>query len=79
MTDEERTGTLTDAEHRAMALTADLWNLLAREVVGYNTSRGGDLRELGAHIHAIQHAVLSQAAARAYPDRYRLLGEVLDG
>lgn len=70
-------GALTDAEHRAMALSAELWNLLAMEVVGAGRSRDGDLRELVGHVHAIQHAVLSQAGARAYPDRYRLLGGVL--
>lgn len=72
-------GTMTEAEHQVMALTAELWNLLAGEVVGQGSSRGGDLRELGGHIHAIQHAVLSQAAARAYPDLYRLLGGVPNG
>jgi hypothetical protein len=69
---------LTDAEHRAMALSAELWNVLVRDVVGdTGTSRAADLRELGAHLHAIQQAVLSQAAGRAYPDRYRLLGRSL--
>lgn len=69
---------LTEAEHEAMVLTVNLWNLLCREVVGQGTSRSGDLRELCDHIHGIQHAVLSQAAARAYPEHYRLLGEVID-
>lgn len=69
---------LTDAEHRAMDLTTQLWNVLATEVVGdMGGSRAGDLRELGAHLHAIQQAVLSQAAGRAYPNRYRLLGRAL--
>jgi hypothetical protein len=69
---------LTDAERRAMDLTTQLWNVLATEVVGdVSGSRAGDLRELGAHLHAIQQAVLSQAAGRAYPDRYRLLGRAL--
>lgn len=65
---------LTEAEHRAMDLTAELWNLLCKDVIGRGPSRAGDLRELIGHIHAIQHTVMSQAAARAYPDRYRLLG-----
>lgn len=65
---------LTEAEHRAVALAADLWNVLAVDVIALGRSRNGDLDELRHHIHAIQQAVLSQAAARAYPDRYRLLG-----
>lgn len=67
---------LTANEHRAVALAADLWNLLAT-IVGNGPSRNGDLSELAHHIHGIQRAVLKQAAARAYPDLYRLLGETL--
>lgn len=65
---------LSPAEHRAMELTAELWNLLAGEVVAAGTSRTGDMRELCGHIHAVQHAILAQAAGRAYPEMYRLLG-----
>jgi hypothetical protein len=68
---------MTDAEHRAMELTAGLWNHLVSEVVADGPSAAGDLRELVVHIHGIQHAIMSQAAARAYPDRYRLLGGTL--
>lgn len=68
---------LTDAEHKAIDLTAELWSLLCREIVGQDRSRDRDLAELAAHIHAIQNDVLAQAAARAYPDRYRLLGGTL--
>jgi hypothetical protein len=67
---------LTEDEHRAVALLAELWNLLSG-IVGPDDTRRGDLAELRPHIHAIQQAVLSQAAARAYPHRYRCLGEVL--
>lgn len=68
---------LTEPEHRALKLTTDLWNLLVQEVVGRDdVSCEQDLRELAAHIHGIQHAIMGQAAARAHPDRYRLLGEV---
>lgn len=58
------------------ALTAELTNTLSR-IVGHNRTRAGDLNELIGHIHAIQQAVMSQAAGRAYPDRLRLLGETL--
>lgn len=64
---------LTVDEHRFMDLTADLANLLGG-IVGHDHSRAGDLNEAVAHIHALQAMVLAQAAARAYPDRYRLLG-----
>lgn len=69
---------LTPDEHRAVELTAELWNALSA-VVGDGPTRGRDLQELAAHIHAIQQAVLSHAAARAYPDRYRLLGDIVGG
>lgn len=68
---------LTEAEHKAVTLAGELWTHIAREVVGAGPTRDADLRELAAHIHGIQHAVMSQAAARLYADRYRLLGEVL--
>ena len=67
---------LTEDEHRFMDLTGDLANLLAR-IVGDGRTRAGDLNEAVAHIHALQALVLAQAAARAYPDKYRLLGEAL--
>jgi hypothetical protein len=66
---------LTADEHRAMELTAELVNLMARAVISYGDSRHGDIQELVEHIHGIQNMILAQAAARAYPDRYRLLGK----
>jgi hypothetical protein len=71
------TALLTEAEHRAIELTAELVNLVCTEVIGDGPSRTGDVREFAAHVHAIQQQILSQAAARAYPDRYRLLGRSL--
>lgn len=64
---------LTDDEHRLLDLTGELWRVLCA-VVGNEPSRAVDLAEAAAHVHAIQNMVLAQAAARAYPDRYRLLG-----
>lgn len=69
---------LTADEHRAMELSASLY-LLLDVIVGNGPLRLGDLRELTGHIHGIQHAILSQAAARAYPHAYRLLGEQVRG
>lgn len=67
---------LTDQEVQAMAYTTDLWNQLCC-IVGYGPTRNADLAELGGHVHAIQNAVLAQAAARAYPGRFRLMGGTL--
>lgn len=64
---------LTAAEHEIVDLAGQLWNKLCK-VVGDGNSRESDLGEAVVHIHAIQQFVLSQAAARAYPDRYRPLG-----
>lgn len=64
---------LTPAEHAAVAQAAELWKTLCG-IVADGPARDGDLRELIFHIHAIQRTVLKQAAARAYPELYRLLG-----
>jgi hypothetical protein len=68
--------TLTDDEHRALDLTAELWKALCN-VAGQGATRGADLGEAAAHIHALQHMVMAQAAGRSYPERYRLMGEAL--
>lgn len=68
---------LTDHEHRALDLTAELTNLVTGRIIGGTSvtqPRIGDVGEFVGHIHAIQHMILAQAAARAYPERYRLLG-----
>jgi len=67
---------LTNDEHAVMDMTADLANAL-RAVIGDGEAAAGDWNEVAASIHRIQHSVLAQAAARAYPDRYRLLGGTL--
>ena len=64
---------LTEAEHAAMDLTADLMRAL-RGIMG-DANLAGDLNEAAAHIHGLQSMILANAAARAYPDRYRLLGQ----
>jgi hypothetical protein len=67
---------LTDDEHTAVTACADAWAAICK-VVGDGPTRAGDLGEVIAHIHALQHFVMAQAAARCYPDRYRLAGELL--
>lgn len=68
---------LTDTEHQVMDLTSQLWSALC-SVTGNGRTRGEDLHEASLHIHALQNMVLAQAAARAYPDRYRLLGHTIE-
>lgn len=62
---------LTDREQYALELTVQLVHELA-VIVGDPSHP--DMHELVAHVHAIQHAVMANAAARAYPDLYRPLG-----
>lgn len=65
---------LTEAEHKAVAMLADLWNLFVTEVVLDGPARDSDLREIAADIHALQYRVMAQCASRNYPDLYRPLG-----
>jgi len=67
---------LTAEEHRVMDLTAELANTLGR-IVGDGETRLADLGELVGHVHAIQWAILAQAAGRIWPERYRTLGETI--
>jgi hypothetical protein len=46
--------------------------------VADGSTREDDLAELRAAIHVVQRAVLAQAAARAYPGEFRLLGGVVE-
>lgn len=68
---------LTHNEKRVADLLAQAYNLYSTQVVGDGPSRQYDLMEFAAHIHDLQHAVMAQAAARAYPELYRLAGETL--
>lgn len=72
----EKDAGLTDAEHAVVRLAGDLWNAICVAIPDGPT-RANDLGELVVHVHAIQHAVMANAAARAYPETYRLLGGTL--
>lgn len=76
MSDYTHAELLTPDEHLALTQAAELVDTLSR-VIGNGLTRTDDIYELMFPIHAIQHAVMSQAAARAYPGLYRLLGEVI--
>lgn len=69
---------LTVAEVACVKQCGALAGMLA-SIVGHGASRDGDMRELIGHVHAIQQAVLSNAAGRAYPEQFRLLGGVIAG
>jgi hypothetical protein len=73
----EREPLLTDDERAAIRMAGELWGVLCA-LVDDGPTRSADLGELILHVHAIQHAVMSQAAARAYPDELRRLGSTLD-
>lgn len=66
-------GLLTPEEHELVADLGEIWGRFC-DVIADGPSRSGDLGELIFHVHALQSALLRQAAARAFPDRYRLLG-----
>jgi hypothetical protein len=65
---------LNIAEQYALELTGTLMAGMA-DIVSNGPARKADLAEATLHIHAIQHMIMSQSAARAHPDLYRLLGE----
>lgn len=70
------TDPLTPLEIETIGMQGKVWNNLCK-IVGDGPSRSGDLKELCAHVHAIQQAIMSNAAARAYPDQFRPLGGTL--
>lgn len=69
---------LTPEERAVIGKLGSCWDDLTR-IVGHGPSREGDLAELCAHVHALQQAVMSNAAARMYPGTFRALGETLRG
>ena len=68
---------LTCSELSALDITAELVAKMTRDVIGNGPTRAADVGEFVRHIHAIQHMIMAQAAARAYPAEFRLLGESL--
>lgn len=70
------TALLTDAEHAVIEKLGEIWGDLCA-IVDDGRTRDADCHELIVHVHALQNAVLAQAAARAYPTTYRRLGASL--
>lgn len=67
---------LTVAER---ALVQDLGRCYTRltALVPEGLTQGADLAEARAAIHVVQRMILAQAAARAYPAEFRLLGTTI--
>jgi len=69
---------LTPEELEVLALTAVTAGKI-HKIIGDGPNSYWDWAEAAHHIHNLQHMVMSQAAARAYPEMFRLLGGTLDG
>ena len=65
---------LTEAEQEAIEMAGRLYDHIVQKVIVDGPTREHDCNELVADIHRIQHTVMAQAAARAYPNKYRVLG-----
>lgn len=70
-------GPLTMEEHTLVELLGRCADHFARGVCSTGSTRQHDINEFCSHIHDLQARVLMQAAARSYPDRYRLAGGVI--
>jgi hypothetical protein len=66
---------LTESENLVVDLLGAAYTVLRDRVVGKGPTRDADLAELASRIHAVQRAVIAQAACRERPDLYRGLGE----
>lgn len=73
---EFQVGILTDEEHELVEMLGQCANRFAK-VIGHGPTSSHDYGEVVDKIHQLQSMVLSQAAARWFPSRYRLLGETL--
>jgi class 3 adenylate cyclase len=73
---DDRSDLLTAEERELIDVLADAANRFAN-VIGSGPTRHADSLEVIDKIHQLQQAVMAQAAARAYPASYRLLGETL--
>jgi len=70
---------LTDEEREAVRLAGMLYTLIADHVMAGGPNQESDLAEVRALVHGIQYRVMANAAGRAYPGEFRLLGAALAG
>jgi transcriptional regulator with XRE-family HTH domain len=75
--DKRLAALLTPAEHAAVRDAGQLYTRIAAHVIADGPARDDDLAELRAQVHVIQRMVLAQAAARAFPAEFRLLGSLV--
>jgi hypothetical protein len=66
---------LTADELEAITKISEAYNAIAKTMASGN---GNDQREVVDKIHQLQAMVMANAAARAYPGKFRLLGGALD-
>ena len=66
-------GALTPKEKEILNELSYIYNDI-KSVVDYGSTGEEDLQEVAFHIHALQRLIMAQAAARVYPEEYRLLG-----
>jgi hypothetical protein len=75
MSSETANDLLTEEEFDLIDDLADVYDGF-EAIVGPGPTRATDLAEVRSIIHGLQEKVMAQAAARAYPDEFRLLGDV---
>lgn len=67
---------MTDDEHEALRLLGETASL-CRKIIGDGPQADHDWNEMAVRFHGVQHMVMRQCAARAFPERYRLLGQTI--
>ena len=68
---------LTETERLTIRTLGNVWNAIC-VIVEDGPSRDSDLNEAVLHIHALQHMIMANAAARAFPAGFRRLGAVIE-
>ena len=74
---QDREDLLTADEREAVRQAGLLYTFIAERIVAHGPARDDDLAEFRYAVNVIQRAVEAQAAARAYPREFRLLGTVI--
>lgn len=65
---------LTPAERRAVRMAGELSTFITEEIISHGRTRDEDIVTLEFYVHGIQRMIMAQAAARALPGEFRLLG-----
>lgn len=63
---------LTELEHSTIDLLGMVYSNIVQ--IAHGSDLPGDLQEAASRVHDLQHMIMANAAARAYPERYRLIG-----